>query len=171
MMNPGVQAQPNPQSGAAPQGLMQPTAPSATEEATATNTPSVSLPTAPEIGDTPDEGGAGNGLQELETHMDSLPDEQKAFVADNLTPEIAQVLGIILGPEAYNYFAPLADSSKALIPVPRELVEQQLSQQNTSTTQPSTPVQQAPLPAEQQQTGGAGMMAPAQANTVDKQPI
>lgn len=82
----------------------------------------------------------------IEEQMSSLPDNQKAAVMAHLTPEIADVLGIILGPEAHQYFRRMADDSMMLVPIPREeamaLRESQQAQQMEA--QESSPV--APRP-------------------------
>ena len=98
-------------------------------------------------------------IDELDAHLNSLPDEQKQFVADNLTPETAQLLGIILGPEAYQYFEPMADKTKALIPVPREEVDRIMAEMSQS--QATQPTQGQPQP--QQTPGGtsSGLMQPS----------
>lgn len=43
--------------------------------------------------------------QDLENHLDSLPDEAKTFILKNLTDETVTILGLVLGPEALDFFA------------------------------------------------------------------
>lgn len=79
----------------------------------------------------PDQSGS-EAMQGLIQHLDSLPEEGKAYVAQYLTPEIAKWAGYVLGSdEVYKYFSELADPNITLIPVPTE-VAQQMAQQNSS---------------------------------------
>lgn len=41
----------------------------------------------------------------LEAHLDAIPDQQKAFIVDNLNPTTIALLGIVNGQEVYDYFA------------------------------------------------------------------
>lgn len=73
----------------------------------------------------PDDGGDENMLEELKAHMDSLPPEEKEFVAAHLTLETARLLGVLTGsPDVAEYFGQLADPNIVLVPVPREKAKQ-----------------------------------------------
>lgn len=116
----------------------------------------------------PNDGGAAI-IQELEAHLDQIPDQDKAFLAEHMTPEFIRAIGLINGPEVAQYLNQFADPNKVLVPVPRQIAEQYLaeqqSQQGGSPAQQgqSNPPQasitppQAMPPAPQ---GGQGIMAP-----------
>lgn len=108
----------------------------------------------------------GNPVEQV---LNSLPEEQKAFVAEHLTPEIAQLFGIVLGnPEITDMMTPFVDAERILVPVPRGEFQNLLQSQSTgadsaapAAPQPSSPMlgggdvqpqQQAATPAPQ----GAG---------------
>lgn len=84
-------------------------------------------------------------MQAIEQHMNSLPDEQKQFIGAFLTPEFSLAMGIILGKEAYQYFNSLADPKMALLPIPRDQLEQMQSQHQSDGMQLQNPgAQQQP---------------------------
>lgn len=90
-------------------------------------------------------------VQQMIQHLDSLPEEQKAFFAQYLSPETAKCYGILLGDQqAYEYFANLADPNITLIPVPRDALEGQMnsSEGNPQAMQPAGPQQQMQAPAQ-----------------------
>jgi hypothetical protein len=104
--------------------------------------------------------------EEIQAHLDALPDEAKAFLAEHLTPEFVQAIGFISGPEVANYLNKYADPDKVLVPVPRKVAEENLAKMQAQTGggqpqgQPSAPPQATPAPAQPPQ--GGGMMAPMQ---------
>ena len=112
--------------------------------------PQQAQPMAPQSGQPSQQpsGRAGQNydpriLQHIETHMNSVPPEQKAFVAQYMTPELAVILGIIIGNEAYDYFKKFADPKKELTVQPR----QNQPEQNTApqpAPQASSPQQSGP---------------------------
>lgn len=71
-----------------------------------------------------------NLLPQIEQHLNSLPPEQKGFLAKFMTPELAVVLGIVIGNEAFDYFKQFADPKK-------QLVVQERKQQEKSASQPA----------------------------------
>lgn len=80
-------------------------------------------------------------LQLIEQHLNSLPDEQKQYLGQYLTPELAVLFGIVLGNDAYNYFKQYVDPNKQLTVTARE--GQQNPQQPQQAPQgPVNPVQQ-----------------------------
>lgn len=85
-------------------------------------------------------------LGHLENHLSKLPDDQKAYLVQYMTPELAILLGIVIGNEGYDYFSKFADPQKMLVVQPRP--EQQPQQ---------TAPQQAQPPA---QSGGMGQPQP-----------
>lgn len=91
----------------------------------------------------------------LETHLDSLGPEQQEFVAAHLTPEIAQVFGLVLGQEAFDFFNQYTNPDVVLVPMPREALKQGKSE---AVADPNVPVQQAP-PQQEQQSPQQGLMA------------
>lgn len=57
----------------------------------------------------------------LEQRLNELPDNQKQFISQYLAaPETSVILGLILGPEALNYFSQFTDPSVALQVTNRE---------------------------------------------------
>jgi hypothetical protein len=82
---------------------------------------------------------APNLGQALEEHLSALPPEQQEFLAAFMTPEFAQAVGLLTAnEEIFNYLASRADSSRALLPLPRETAQQLLSQ---AGGQPQVPEQ------------------------------
>lgn len=80
------------------------------------------------------QGQTSPEMQMMIQHLDSLPEQDKAFVAQYLSPETAKWAGLILGSEEVtNYFSQLADPNITLIPVPKDIAEQQAAQGQTSS--------------------------------------
>lgn len=108
----------------APQGPVQPQAATA-PQAPAAPQHSPGTPPAPQQasqdGQDPSQGGATPGqfnpqiLQAIEQHLQALPLPQKQYLAHYMTPELAIILGIILGPEGFTYFKAFADPRKTLV--------------------------------------------------------
>lgn len=113
----------------------------------------------------------------IEQQLDALPDQDKAFLAQYLTPEFVYAMGLV-NPDAAQYLSQFVDKSKILVPLNREKavqLKQQLDQQNSKPQgQPApqqavpsmTPVQ-APMPRQQTLPNGVapapmqgGVMAP-----------
>lgn len=69
-------------------------------------------------------------LKHIEQHLNSLPQQQQQFLTQYMTPELAMILGIVIGKEAYDYFNKFADPSKMLT------VTQRPQQQPSAATQP-----------------------------------
>lgn len=84
-------------------------------------------------------GGDANIAAQIEQHMDSLKPVQKAFIAQYLTPELTQIMGMVLGQEAFDYFKQFADPELILVPLPRKQVMEQLQaqQQNSGEAPPA----------------------------------
>jgi len=76
------------------------------------------------------------GIQEIISQLDSLPDSDKAFVAEFLTPDFAQLMGLFFGDAYEQVFNQLADPSKMLVAVPID--------QGQSTNMEVTPPQENP---------------------------
>lgn len=55
----------------------------------------------------------------IEQYLNNLPAPQQAYLNHFLTPEIVTVLGIVAGPEVYNYLKKFTDPSKMAVVVPR----------------------------------------------------
>lgn len=89
-------------------------------------------------------------------HMDSLPDNQKQIVAKFLSPELAQVFGICFGAPIFQYFNELADPNITLVPVPKDVAEQQMGQTNSSEGIPP----QGQPPAQPMPQQAPGMQKP-----------
>lgn len=89
----------------------------------------------------------------LEAHLDQIPDDQKAFLAEHLTQEFVRAIGIINGPEVANYLSQFVDNSIVLVPVPRQVAEEHLAQMQAQQAAPT----EAPQPAPQGQPEGGGM--------------
>lgn len=57
----------------------------------------------------------------LDARMNELPDNQKQFFLDNLTPETLAMLGLVLGQEGIEFFQPMTDMSKTITVTEREV--------------------------------------------------
>jgi hypothetical protein len=99
---------------------------------------------------------AGPTEEEIAAHLDGLPDEGKAFLAEHLTQEFVTAIGLISGPEVAKYLMKYADPDKVLVPVPRKVAEENLAAMQAQK-QPQAAPQATPSPAPQ-----GGMMAPMQ---------
>lgn len=74
----------------------------------------------------------------LDQHLGSLNDTEKAFVTEHLTPEIAVLVGLITGnQEDTQYLLTIADPSKVLIPAPRKEVLHALAEEMQGKGLPS----------------------------------
>ena len=101
--------------------------------------------------DTEDEDGGGDIIATLEEHLNTLPDNQKAFLVEYLTPETAALLGIVNGPEVYEYFQKYVDPNKSVqvINKSQENPDQQIPGNQPSMADAGgsmNPMQQAPQP-------------------------
>lgn len=105
----------------------------------------------------PEEGGIVEGLK---AHLDQIPDDQKQFLAEHLTTEFVRAIGIITGPEVAEYLAQFVDPNKVMVPVPRDVAEQHLAQQQGQPAQPQTSGQPSAPPPSAQQAPQAGLMSP-----------
>lgn len=81
----------------------------------------------------------GDIVAGLQQHLDQLPDNDKAFLAEHLTNEFVRAIGIINGPEVAGYLAQFVDPDKVMVPVPRKLAEEHLAQEQAKG---QTPAQQ-----------------------------
>lgn len=99
-------------------------------------------------------------LPVIEKHLDSLPDQQKAFLVQYMTPELAIIFGIVLGMEAFDYFKQYVDPSKQLTVVQRPQ-GQQAPQGNAQSSQSPAP-QQAEGSANASPPQSPKQQAPAQ---------
>ena len=112
-------------------------------------------------------GQEGPTPDEIKAHLDSMADEDKAFLAEHLTPEFIRAISLISGDAVGQYLNQYADQDKVLVPVPRKVAEEHMRQQQGAQA-PQQPQQQAmPTPAPQAQPAPAalaqgGMMAPMQ---------
>lgn len=98
--------------------------------------------------------------EEIDAHLDSLPDDAKAFLAEHLTPEFVTAIGLISGQAVANHLMKYADKDKVLVPVPRKVAEENLAQMKAQASvgqSQQTAPQASPAPAPQ-----GGMMAPMQ---------
>lgn len=102
----------------------------------------------------------GPSDEEIQAHLDNLPDEAKAFLAEHLTPEFVTAISLISGEKVGQYLMKYADQDKVLVPVPRKVAEENLAAMKSQASggQPQQAASQAmPAPAPQ-----GGMMAPMQ---------
>lgn len=91
-------------------------------------TPSATQPATQSTESTSGSTDSGTNISALlDQRMSELPDNQKKFVLDYLTPETVGLLGVILGQEAIDYFAPFVDPNKMAVvqPRPQEATPQQ----------------------------------------------
>lgn len=93
----------------------------------------------------------GDIVAGLQQHLDQLPDNDKAFLAEHLTNEFVRAIGLINGPEVAGYLAQFVDPNKVMVPVPRDVAEQHLAQQQAK----------GQAPAQQQTQGQPVPTAPA----------
>lgn len=132
------QTQPSPVTASAPEtssaGIMSPS--SSNDDPTA-------------IPETPSE--ENDVVKQLQAHLDQIPDDQKQFLAEHLTNEFVRAIGIINGPEVAGYLAQFVDPNKVMVPVPRDVAEQHLAQQQAK----------GQTPAQQQTQGQPVPTAPA----------
>jgi hypothetical protein len=82
-------------------------------------------------------------IEGLEKHLDSLPDDQKKFLIENLTPETAVLIGIVNGREVYDYLSKYVNPAKTI---------QIIDKPDVSPAQPS---QAGAEPQPAQAAGGA----------------
>lgn len=76
--------------------------------------------------------------QQILERLNALPEDQKGFIAAFMTPEFAQAVGMITGNEQLSQFIQQrADSSRVLLPLPREVAQQLVGQMQGQQTQPS----------------------------------
>lgn len=106
-----------------------------------------------------DDEYAADIVANLEEHLNSLPDEQKAFLAEYGTaPEGATLIGIILGKEAYDYMSKYVDPNKKLTVTKSTDAPQQSPSPTPMNIGEAQPQAQAPQMAPQpQQAPAMGM--------------
>jgi hypothetical protein len=109
-----------------------------------------------------DDEFSANIQKNLEEHLNSLPDEGKAFLAEYATiPEVAQVIGLINGREVYDYFSKYVDPNKRIQVL--NITQGPAAQPMQGQPQPGAmqqPMQQSPTPsqpASQPQAGPQGV--------------
>lgn len=98
----------------------------------------------------PDPAMAGEPAAEqgnpVEQVLNALPEEQKAFVAEHLTPEIAQLFGIVLGnPEITDMMSPFVDAERILVPVPRGEFQNLLQSQSAGADSAAPAAPSSPM--------------------------
>lgn len=82
----------------------------------------------------------------LSEHLDKLPTEAKEFLAAFMTQEFAQAVGLLTGSEElFNFVNSRADSSRVLMPLPREVAQQIVGEVQQQAT---VPAEQAAMPME-----------------------
>lgn len=81
--------------------------------------------------------------QGIEAHLNKLPENQQAFLTHFLSPELTTILGMLLGKEAFDYFAPYTDPNKMLVVQPRP---KEHFQQDSASVTPQQPTQK-PTPS------------------------
>lgn len=135
----------------------------------------------PEGSPTPDMSVQSDGMQPegnpqinpVEQKLDALQDQDKAFLAQYLTPEFIYAVGLVSSPETAQYLSQFVDQSKVLVPVDKQYAEQlkaaiqQKQQQDASAPQP----QGQPQPAQQQGAPTMQPQAPVQAPAPQQQTL
>lgn len=81
-------------------------------------------------------------------NLDSLSEQEKAFVTEMLTPETIKLIALVGGgaedsQEIIRQLSPYADESRILIPVPRQEVMGNAQQQQPVNEQPEIPDEQS----------------------------
>lgn len=120
-------------------GAAAPTAPAPSQAA-----PAMGPSADPSMGG-PAPAPEGNPVEQV---LNSLPEEQKMFVAEHLTPEIAQMFGIVLGnPQITEMMMPFVDAGRILVPVPRGEFESLLQSKSTGadSAAPAAPMPSSPM--------------------------
>lgn len=101
-----------------------------------------------------DEAYSQDIIGNLEEHLNSLPEDQKQFLATYATvPEVATVLGIVNGKEVYDYFAKLADPNKTI-----QVMQKPGTGQSNTPAKPSMPSAPAPQPQASPSPQGQGIV-------------
>jgi hypothetical protein len=83
----------------------------------------------------------------LDARMTELPDNQKEFLLDHLTPETLGIIGLILGDPAIEFFLPMTDMKKKIQIIDRE--DSQVDSDVESMTQPQEETPQEPVEVEE----------------------
>lgn len=102
------------------------------------------------------------GTAAIQQKLDALPDQDKQFLSQYLTPEFVYAIGLVAGPEAAQYLGQFTDKSKVLVPVSRDeaaKIQQAVQQHKAQQGQQPQPAQGQPQPAPQQ-AHGAPVMKP-----------
>lgn len=92
--------------------------------------------------------------QQIQQRLDALPDNDKKFLSQYLTPEFVYAIGLVSGPDAAQYLNQFTDQNKVLVPVSRQeagriqAAVQQDQQQNGQGQQPQGQPQAAPQQAQ-----------------------
>lgn len=64
----------------------------------------------------------------IKQHLDTLPDDDKEFLASHLSKEMAKIIGLISGNQVIEqYFESISNPDVALIPVPRGKAQEMLA--------------------------------------------
>lgn len=88
--------------------------------------------------------------QAIEEHLDSLPEDDKEFLAAHLSTELAKVVGIVTGSMPLEqYLESIANPKIALIPIPRDkaqaMMEKYKMMQSEQQPQEGQPTAQPPI--------------------------
>jgi len=98
----------------------------------------------------PQEMEQSNVAKQIEDHLNSIPDEQKQFLAQYLTPELAVIMGILLGEEAAQAFSQYVDPNLTLTAVPAQATTGEMGGQSQAAapSQPSIGLAQGAAPVQ-----------------------
>lgn len=90
-------------------------------------------------------------IPNLVAHLDSLSDEQKAYIVYMMAPEVQAVIGLINGKEVYDYFGKFTDPAKSV-----QIIQATPTAPQPNQAQPNSPMQpQSPAPQAQPQQSAA----------------
>lgn len=109
-------------------------------------------------GMTPGQGGdtgqqqMNSQTQEMQQRLDSLPDHDKQFLAQYLTPEFAYAIGLVSGQDAGQYLSQFVDPNKVLVPLSKQQAQQIQAAAKQQQGQQGQPPAQGQAPAPQQPT-------------------
>lgn len=154
MLAPQAPQQPSPQPAqAAPaQAMPQQGAPSMAPNPAMINSPASGEDDGMTSGQDPNQGQVGPGTQQIQQRLDALPDHDKQFLAQYLTPEFAYAVGLVSGQDAGQYLSQFVDPNKVLVPVSKQqaqqiqdAVKQHQAQQGQQPAQGQPPVPQQPV--------------------------
>jgi hypothetical protein len=98
-------------------------------------------------------------MQMFKEHLDSLPEDDKEFLAAHISKEMAKLIGLVTGSQMLGqYFDSIANPDIALIPVPRAKAQEMLAKFQASQQAPTEGGEASQPQQAQPPTGPVGPM-------------